>query len=208
MTKVLILLLVFVGGEVREFSFVECASSNTLSPKPQHFLYVYNHIRTNIEGNYVWHPSDKGGETYGGIARRVYPSWSGWKYIDAAKPLKRHDKVEAAEYWVQDFYLDLWVKGGFYKIENLEVALNLFDFAIHSSPRTVELKVNRVLTKLGCDEVRVAGEWITDDFNRVPPREFALLLKIERIKLFNYLVTKDATQLAFYKGWLRRVDLI
>lgn len=178
------------------------------SSKEYHFNYVYQEIR-KIEGHYVNHPNDRGKETYGGISRRSFPGWFGWRYVDAAKPLQRHDTVEQAEMWVKDWYLTRWVQGGFEIIEDRELALNLFDFYIHSSPRTVELKVNRVLKgKFGCDQIRVQGEWVSNDFNRVPPREFILHLKIERLKLFNYLVTKDKTQLVFYVGWLRRLDHI
>lgn len=207
MVRFLFLIFLFVG-EVREVSLRETfVYPSKVIEKEHHFLYVYKEIR-KIEGCYVNHPRDRGKETYGGISRRSFPKWYGWQYIDQAKPLQRHDTVDRAEMWVQDFYLDLWVDQGFEVIENQEVALNLFDFVIHSSPRTVELKVNRVLEKLGCDPVKVQGEWVTNEFNRVPPREFVLMLKIERIKLFNYLVTRDPSQKVFYIGWLRRLDTI
>jgi len=37
------------------------------------------------EGKWVNHPSDPGGETYRGRARKYHPKWPGWKLIDAAK---------------------------------------------------------------------------------------------------------------------------
>jgi lysozyme family protein len=208
MVRISVLLFLLIVGE----SELEVLPISNVNPsivyKERHFMYVYNHIRQNIEGNYVNHKDDKGRETYAGISRRLHPNWYGWKYIDQAKPLVRHDSVPAAEIWALDFYLNLWIKGGFEKIEDRELALNLFDFTIHSSPRTVNTKVNRVLAKFGCNPVQMGGEWVNDDFNRVPSREFVLLLKIERIKLFNYLVTKDKSQLVFYRGWLNRLESI
>ena len=37
------------------------------------------------EGGYANDPDDAGGETYRGIARKFWPTWSGWPIIDHAK---------------------------------------------------------------------------------------------------------------------------
>jgi lysozyme family protein len=37
------------------------------------------------EGLYDNHPSDRGGETYCGIARNIHPHWEGWTVIDEVK---------------------------------------------------------------------------------------------------------------------------
>jgi len=37
------------------------------------------------EGGYVNDPQDPGGETYKGIARKIYSKWSGWQTIDMLK---------------------------------------------------------------------------------------------------------------------------
>lgn len=39
-----------------------------------------------FEGRYANDPDDAGGETYRGIARRFWPGWPGWQYLDALKP--------------------------------------------------------------------------------------------------------------------------
>lgn len=36
----------------------------------------------NTEGGYANDPRDHGGETYKGIARKFWPRWGGWTYID------------------------------------------------------------------------------------------------------------------------------
>jgi hypothetical protein len=207
MVRISVLLFLLIVGE----SELEVLPISNVNPsivyKERHFNRVYEQIRSH-EGGYVFHPNDRGGMTYGGIARRLHPKWQGWYLIDQAQPLKRYDSVERAEWLVKDFYLTLWITGGYEKIENFDLALNLFDFAIHSSPRTVELKVNRVLAKYGCDPIRVQSEWIPDYINTLPANEFILHLKIERIKLFNYLVTKDPSQMVFLKGWYDRIEKI
>lgn len=37
------------------------------------------------EGGWSNNPADRGGETYAGISREFFPSWSGWAAIDGAK---------------------------------------------------------------------------------------------------------------------------
>jgi hypothetical protein len=185
---------------------LEDSSVRVTPSREHHFLYVYNYIRQNIEGNYVYHPNDKGGETYGGIAKRLHPNWYGWRYIKGN--LKRHQIVPEAEPWVLDFYLTIWVHEGFENIKDRELALNLFDFRIHSSPRTVSKMVTRALLEIGECEVKVGEDWIDDRFNRVNPKELVLLIKIQRILLFNYLVNNDPSQVVFYHGWINRITNI
>ena len=60
MQLLLIVLLLFYGSDVNA-SF-ERAYQNT----------------AQIEGGYVYHPYDRGGETYDGIARKAHPDWFGW----------------------------------------------------------------------------------------------------------------------------------
>lgn len=45
------------------------------------------------EGNYANNPNDAGGETYKGIARKFWPNWPGWKYIDGVKVLTTNQPV-------------------------------------------------------------------------------------------------------------------
>lgn len=203
--RLFLLVFFLLTGENRGVSLREIYVYPSKPIKAHHFAYVYNHIRQNIEGNYVHHPKDKGGETYAGIARRFHPDWQGWWEIDAAKPLQRHDSVPSAEYFAKDFYLTIWVTEGFEVIEDQSLALNLFDFRIHSSPRTVELFTNRVLTQMGCEPITIGDDWVDNRFNQVDPTEFALRLKIQRILLFNHIVTRHPDQRVFYNGWKRRI---
>lgn len=207
MIRLTLVLFLFVFGE-RGLSFDEpIVYPSKPIEREQHFRYVYEHIR-RIEGTYVNHWADRGGETYGGISRRLHPDWYGWTYIDRAKPLERYDSVPPAEFWAMDFYLDLWVSEGFEIIEDRNVALNLFDFRIHSSPRTVTKLTNRVLVQMGCKPVIFGRDWIDNRFNRVDPDEFVALLKKQRLYLFHYLVNKDPDQRVFLDGWKNRLENI
>lgn len=46
---------------------------------------IANKLTGINEGGYANNLSDRGGETYGGIARNFWGSWAGWKYIDKYK---------------------------------------------------------------------------------------------------------------------------
>src|SRR3546814_20874829 len=58
---------------------------------------------------------------------------------------------------------------------------------------------------MGCEPTKFGEDWIDDRFNQVEPVEFMLRLKIQRILLFNYLVTRHPSQKVFYSGWCKRV---
>lgn len=176
--------------------------------KAHHFPEIYSYLRTNIEGNYVYHPNDKGGETYGGVARKLHPNWQGWKYVDKVKNKQRHQLIPEAEFYVLDFYLSIWVEDGFERIKDKELAQSLFDFRIHSSPKTVTILTNRVLKQMGYCPIKVGEDWINDDFNHLNAKEFVLRLKIQRLILFNRIVTTNPSQKVFYKGWTRRLDIV
>ncbi len=48
------------------------------------FKKAYN-ITIKNEGLYSVDPDDMGGETFNGISRKNWPSWSGWSVVDGAK---------------------------------------------------------------------------------------------------------------------------
>lgn len=48
------------------------------------FLTAHNKTMGN-EGGYANNPADAGGETYKGIARKFWPKWGGWAFIDQTK---------------------------------------------------------------------------------------------------------------------------
>lgn len=204
MARLLLVLLVFIkgDGEVRVFPVCEVQKCYT----DTYFPAIYDSIRIR-EGNYSYHPLDKGGETYGGITRKWNKDWMGWYYIDQVKGKKRNQSVAQAEYWVKQYYLDLWVREGFYLIRDPKLAYALFDFRLNTSPRGVEKKVNKVLNELGLTPVKVQGHWITEEFNTVDPVRFELLLRLQRLKLYNSLVINDPSQAVFYQGWQKRLGI-
>lgn len=173
------------------------------------FKTVYERIRS-FEGNYVFHPNDKGGETYAGVTRAYSPNWRGWTHIDALKKVghefKWNERVEDAEFWVLDFYLDIWVKEGFDKIEDQELANYLFDIRVNSGKRTVIHLCNKIFKQMELSLKFKSKHhmWLEDTINNIPKTEFLEKLKHERIKFYHWLVKKDETQKVFLGHWLKR----
>ncbi len=56
------------------------------------FEDAYKEVMGN-EGGYGNNPSDPGGETYKGVARNRWPSWSGWSIVDYYKKTHSSDRA-------------------------------------------------------------------------------------------------------------------
>jgi lysozyme family protein len=93
------------------------------------------------EGGYVSDPADPGGETYKGVARKMNSAWKGWVEIDMAKgkpgfPANLETNTKLQE-MIRDFYkVNYWDKICGTDIENENVALSIFDFAVNAGVST------------------------------------------------------------------------
>jgi lysozyme family protein len=88
------------------------------------------------EGGYVNDPVDNGGETYKGIARKFWPKWIGWKFVDAQRNEKNFPKILYTISGLNDmvfaFYkTNFWDKIGGDAIESQEIADLLVDSAVN-----------------------------------------------------------------------------
>jgi len=88
------------------------------------------------EGGYANDPDDSGGETYKGIARNFWPSWSGWVIIDIAKKQADYESALNRNMQLNDaviaFYkMNFWDKVGGDFIKDQSIANNLVDAAVN-----------------------------------------------------------------------------
>lgn len=173
------------------------------------FVIAYERLRY-FEGNYAYQKYDKGGETYGGVARKYNKGWYGWKYIDKnRKTLKQNKLIPEAELWVLDFYLDIWVKEEFYNIQNQDVANYVFDFRINSYHSAIK-RVQETLNLMG-QKIEVTKKMDSSTIraiNNVPPHLFISKLKHSRISLYKKIISRDSNQKIFYKNWVNRANTI
>lgn len=156
------------------------------------FLEAYRYVR-QWEGNYSNHPRDRGGETYGGITRRYNPEWYGWRYIK--RTMKRHQVADSAEFWVQDYYLNIWVSEGFYKLKNQEVANYLFDTRVHLGKR----QTIRLLERMG---VRPEGSEWAAGLDGI----YVKLVRYLREDYYRRFLQRHPSQRVFKHGWEKRAN--
>lgn len=186
------------------------------------FKAPFKHIM-KFEGEYSNHCSDRGGETYKGIARVVHPTWGGWEKVDAWKSAGkpdgglRNDKDLQAD--IRKFYKSRYwnsFKGD--KIPSQAIAEELFDIAVNMGCRIAGKFLQRALNILNQDEHRY------DDIavdGRVGPatlgtmaklserdRENSLLKLISLMQGARYIeiCEKNPSQEVFIRGWLTRVS--
>ena len=92
------------------------------------------------EGRYSNNSSDRGGETYRGIARRTHPDWPGWLIIDAAKRQPDFpaclERSPALQLRVRTLYrFEYWDKIRGDQIESQIIAEELFDTFVNTGTR-------------------------------------------------------------------------
>lgn len=163
-----------------------------------------------FEGGYANHPNDKGGETYKGIARKIWSQWAGWKIIDRYKgsphSAKEMSKVLAGnielEGMVEEFYkAHFWkqIKGD--ELINQLVADNIYDFAVNSGVARAIKYAQRIV---GAHEDGIIGAKTIKAIN-ANTHDFVVKYKASRLLFVNKIVARDQTQEVFLNGWVNRV---
>lgn len=84
---------------------------------------------------YVNSVTDRGGETVGGISRKNWPNWEGWKIIDEAKTKPNFPKSLVSNtklfYLLLDFYdVNFWSKIQGDRITDQKIAETILDGAV------------------------------------------------------------------------------
>jgi len=176
--------------------------------KKADFRIAYSYIIKH-EGWYVNHADDRGKETYGGISRKYNPNWWGWRFIDEYKkkngPIPRYTHFPELNFWVMDYYLDIWVSEHFYNLHNQNLANYVLDFRING---TIGAKlINKSLTELGAQNItnkNVIDSTTINALNNINREMFLNHLKNKRIKFYRNIALRDSTQKQFLKHWIKR----
>jgi len=185
------------------------------------------------EGLYSNNPSDFGGETVYGIARKRHPSWSGWKIVDALKKatgfpnsLKTSHEIQKK---VRDFYkANFWNKLRLDEVEHQSLCFELFDTAINQGSGAAGKYFQKSLNYLnrnGKDygdivvDGAVGGKTIAaykafmktaSKGGRSMKKNISVILKcINGFQFSKYqrIVEKNPSQEIFFYGWIStRVD--
>jgi len=140
------------------------------------------------EGGYVNHPSDPGGETNFGIAKKFYPD------LD----IKNLTKEKAIEI----YYKDYWTPMNLELIADADIILQLFDFGVNAGRKMATRLIQRVV---GVDDDGIIGDETLAAINNY---DESLLDKFKRRRKMFYmnLASKKPQLEVFLRGWIRRVD--
>ncbi len=159
------------------------------------------------EGGYSNVLADKGGETYAGIARNIYPNWSGWPFVDAKKSdfpnriIPRNRLFSEMNTMVEQFYLGLWDVNKLGEIHSQDIANLLYDFFINSGPIAFK-KIQRLVAVA---DDGLIGPLTIAAINNANATQLYSLLKNVRENFYNEIVKRDPSQNVFYSGWMNRL---
>lgn len=154
------------------------------------FEFVYKLIRA-YEGGEVNHPADRGGHTYAGIARRAWPSWPGWAYVDKG--------LTVPEKMVYNFYYELYTKNNMHKIHHPKAAY-AFDYIVGSGVYAI-VDIQAVV---GVYQDGILGPVTCEAINKVDAEHFLYKLAYMRLRRYLRICLADASQRVFLLGWMRR----
>ena len=181
-----------------------------LIPKAS-FLIAYR-ITESYEGGYANVVNDLGEETYRGISRKLCKDWPGWPFIDEYKrkcgpPEQNYFFNDLTDWYVTDFYLDIWINEGFSELENQAIANYLFDFRVHS-PIAVKI-IQRLLNDCGHNFIldnQMNAEMVVA-LNKIDATDFLMSIKKKRIDFYNHVVDRNPSQQKFLCHWLQRANV-
>lgn len=158
------------------------------------------------EGGYVVDPNDPGGETYKGVARKIHSKWDGWTNVDMMKKQSGFPAVLETDYNLQqkvrEFYqVQFWdrIKGD--NIENPEVALSIFDFAVNAGTATSASLAQMVLETTTDG---VIGPKTLEKLNAFNPDHFLAAFTVAKIARYISIVKRNPTSRNYFYGWVRR----
>lgn len=173
------------------------------------------------EGGYSNNQADAGGETYKGIARKFWPQWGGWKYVDGVKA----NTVEPPEHGTQayqnyvaylnrclaglislqqqvlDFYkTNFWDKYRLTEVTDQAVATWIYDHVVNAGGRGAMW----VQEAAGVKADGAIGSQTIQAINAVDPA--TLLQEACDVAAFYRLdkAEADPSQVQFLPSWLRR----
>ncbi len=187
------------------------------------------------EGGYANDPSDFGGETYRGIARRFHPGWPGWIPIDSVKVpapqiVPESTVIDAMradlDPLVREFYrVEFWLKVGADHTDSQAVAAELFDTAVNMSPSRAAEFLQVALNALNRSDRGAERDYFADlvedgdpgpktqlalqiYLSRDPDRYLLTLLNVQQGAFYLERMRKIPSQERFARGWLKRVELV
>jgi lysozyme family protein len=144
------------------------------------------------EGGYVFDPADRGGETKFGITKASYPN------LD----IKNLALEEAREIYLRDY----WNPISLSQIGDQNVAEFMLDTAANSGTGTAGKMLQKAANILGARLTvdGAVGPLTVKAVNALNANALLSNMVSWRVKFYENIVAKDASQRKFLKGWLAR----
>jgi lysozyme family protein len=158
------------------------------------------------EGGYGNDPDDPGGETYKGVARKIFSKWDGWTTIDILKKQADFpanlDKDADLQQAVSDFYqVNFWDKINGDQITNQDVANSIFDFGVNAGIATSSSLAQMVV---GVETDGVIGNESIAKINAFNTEHFLAAFTVAKIARYVNIVKKRPTSRKYFYGWVLR----
>lgn len=157
-----------------------------------------------LEGGYSNDPSDSGGETYEGISRNNWPTWSGWPIIDGLKYLKGFPGILNTQYSLGVAVINFY-RANFWQYDGLNdqpSANKIFDLSVNIGKEHAVKIVQRL-----CGDTE-DGEWGPNTEASVNHATLngSLLpaLKLAAESYHEEIVAEHSEDAKFLDGWLKR----
>ena len=166
-----------------------------------------------VEGGYVHHPADRGGETKYGITRKTLENAFKRRIVTHVN-VKDLTPEEANAIYYKMYYVPSegeWIEENFGK----KLALIHLDTAINSGVRVAEKFFQRTINYIAGDEVLKVDGFIGPITKRVSQKILSDDVKIRfacvtylwlRAKYYTDIVNRNHTQRVFLLGWLNRLE--
>jgi lysozyme family protein len=174
------------------------------------------------EGGYAFNPHDRGGETYAGIARKFWPSWEGWVYIDKYKaqyyklnkPMQ--EKYSLARWinssakvtsepiapLVSQFYkTNFWDLNKLDQIKDQQIANSVYDFGVNSGKGRAVQFLEQIF---GVKKDGIMDPQVIALVNKSDPKVIFEKYKDAREAAYRSWATGDQAQ--FLGSWLSRLS--
>ncbi len=158
------------------------------------------------EGGYGNDPDDPGGETYKGVARKIFSKWDGWVKIDILKRQSGFpanlDKDVDLQQDVVDFYrVNFWDRMSGDNISNQQVAESIFDFGVNAGVGTSASLAQMVVQ---AEPDGVIGQQSIQALNGFNPEHFIAAFTVAKIARYISIVKKRPTSRKYFYGWICR----
>lgn len=185
------------------------------------FEEAYKVVKAN-EGGYVNDPTDRGGETAFGIARKKWPNWQGWFIVDVYKNNYGTDPKTITkllkDHPVFQRMVSLFYRENFWDANKLSgfdqrTATELFDTGVNQGAKAAARYLQEALNLCNNNgkiypNIKIDGHIgpaTTKAYKAADPERVFWTLNLLQGERYLNIVRKDETQEKYWGGWLKRV---